>query len=277
MGSYIVIDDEIIQQDVNLTEIILLGLIKGFSQNKQGVFYGTRGYMQSWVKCKSHHTVDKALARLCACGMIEKGTIIDEGVVKVSYRYIGREGKKCPGAKNAQGEGKICPDMGAKNAHYNNTIDNSIDNKYNQTITRTREDEDAEKVAQLREKFERSLDPYRSKYSDIIPDFIDYWAAPLVSPKRGSGKYLLYQEQKTWDIAARLRTWRRISNERKQSSRSSNYHDEIRRGVEGRLAAYDAYHKSFAEADRLYQQRMRNQMLKEEDERLALEAPDNQM
>lgn len=132
--GFITIPEELLNLGLTLPELIVTGLINGYSQNDQGVFYGTRQYIQKWICCKSHHTVDKTLKSLCEKGIIEKGTIVADGQLRCTYRInpefaIAEGGQKLPyGADNAVEGGKNCPLEGAKIAH-NNKVYNKTDIK----------------------------------------------------------------------------------------------------------------------------------------------------
>lgn len=61
------------------------------------------------------------------------------------------------------------------------------------------------------EKFKEELIPFVQKYGkDMIFAFFDYWSEPNPSKTK-----MKFEMQKTWDIAKRLRTWERMSNEKR--------------------------------------------------------------
>lgn len=61
------------------------------------------------------------------------------------------------------------------------------------------------------EKFKNELTPFVEKYGkDMIFAFFDYWSEPNPSKTK-----MKFEMQKTWDIAKRLRTWERRSNEKR--------------------------------------------------------------
>lgn len=61
------------------------------------------------------------------------------------------------------------------------------------------------------EKFKEELIPFVQKYGkDMIFAFFDYWSEPNPSKTK-----MKFEMQKTWDIAKRLRTWERRSNEKR--------------------------------------------------------------
>lgn len=60
-------------------------------------------------------------------------------------------------------------------------------------------------------KFKEELTPFVEKYGkDMIFAFFDYWSEPNPSKTK-----MKFEMQKTWDIAKRLRTWERRSNEKR--------------------------------------------------------------
>lgn len=61
------------------------------------------------------------------------------------------------------------------------------------------------------EKFKKELIPFVEKYGkDMIRAFFDYWSEPNTP-----GTKMRYEMQKTWNLAGRLRTWERRSNEKR--------------------------------------------------------------
>lgn len=61
------------------------------------------------------------------------------------------------------------------------------------------------------EKFKEELTPFVEKYGkDMIFAFFDYWSEPNTP-----GTKMRYEMQKTWNLAGRLRTWERRSNEKR--------------------------------------------------------------
>ena len=95
MGHVVLIED-FKGMDLKPTEMIVLGIIYGFSQEKQGVFHGSRSYLAGWAGC-SDDTVKRCLKKLEEAGLIEKGKMYDGDVEHNIYRYTG--GAKCTGGK----------------------------------------------------------------------------------------------------------------------------------------------------------------------------------
>lgn len=61
------------------------------------------------------------------------------------------------------------------------------------------------------ENFKKELIPFVEKYGkDMIRAFFDYWSEPNTP-----GTKMRYEMQKTWNLAGRLRTWERRSNEKR--------------------------------------------------------------
>lgn len=61
------------------------------------------------------------------------------------------------------------------------------------------------------ENFKKELTPFVEKYGkDMIFAFFDYWSEPNTP-----GTKMRYEMQKTWNLAGRLRTWERRSNEKR--------------------------------------------------------------
>lgn len=59
--------------------------------------------------------------------------------------------------------------------------------------------------------FKNELIPFVEEYGkDMIRAFFDYWSEPNTS-----GTKMRYEMQKTWNLAGRLRTWERRSNEKR--------------------------------------------------------------
>lgn len=205
--GYIVIDEKFNEMGLSDSEKLVLGLISGFSQNKQGVFYGSRTYIQKWLGCKTTQKVDNVLKSLMEKGLIEKGEVYEGGVRRCTYKVIFDQYENHTGMKNIPDQHENHTDTGMKIMH-NNKIDNkeiiNIDSPNNAH---------AKDVEQLQAEFHESLEPFRNIYPDkMLEAFEDWWAAPIQhqsASQRRQGIYLHYQECSTWSLAGRLRTWKR--------------------------------------------------------------------
>lgn len=137
MDGYIVITREISQLGLSPAEAMTLGLIFGFSQGQEGIFYGSRTYIAEFVGC-SVDTVTRTLRKLEEKGLVEKGECYDGGVRRCTYKATLDRGCKMQGVQNAGGA--ICGQTGGKmrqggrNLHAeggaNCMTDNKRDNKY---------------------------------------------------------------------------------------------------------------------------------------------------
>jgi hypothetical protein len=116
------------EYDLSARELIILGLINGFSQDGDSKFQGNLGYIQEWSRCKSKHTAIDTLKSLEEKGLIVKENELINGVLFNRYRAICRGSAKIapPVQKLQGGSAKIAPN----NNIYNNisTTTPSIDN-----------------------------------------------------------------------------------------------------------------------------------------------------
>lgn len=116
------------EYDLSARELIILGLINGFSQDGDSKFQGNLGYIQEWSRCKSKHTAIDTLKSLEEKGLIVKENELINGVLFNRYRAICRGSAKIapPVQKLQGGSAKIAPN----NNIYNNisTTPPSIDN-----------------------------------------------------------------------------------------------------------------------------------------------------
>jgi hypothetical protein len=116
------------EYDLSARELIILGLINGFSQDGDSKFQGNLGYIQEWSRCKSKHTAIDTLKSLEEKGLIVKENELINGVLFNRYRAICRSSTKIapPVQKLQGGSAKIAPN----NNIYNNisTTTPSIDN-----------------------------------------------------------------------------------------------------------------------------------------------------
>ena len=116
------------EYDLSARELIILGLINGFSQDGDSKFQGNLGYIQEWSRSKSKHTAIDTLKSLEEKGLIVKENELINGVLFNRYRAICRGSAKIapPVQKLQGGSAKIAPN----NNIYNNisTTTPSIDN-----------------------------------------------------------------------------------------------------------------------------------------------------
>jgi hypothetical protein len=116
------------EYDLSARELIILGLINGFSQDGDSKFQGNLGYIQVWSRSKSRNTAKEALESLEKKGLIVKENELINGVLFNRYRAIYRGSAKIDGGgqKLTGGWSKIEPN----NNIYNNisTTTPSIDN-----------------------------------------------------------------------------------------------------------------------------------------------------
>ncbi len=88
-----------------------------------------------------------------------------------------------------------------------NKKNKKIDNKETTKVAK----KDTLSLADRQENFKNSLVPHVEKYGrELIRAFFDYWSEPNTANTK-----MRFELQRTWDIAGRLRTWERRSNERK--------------------------------------------------------------
>jgi hypothetical protein len=106
------------EYDLSARELIILGLINGFSQDGDSKFQGNLGYIQEWSRCKSKHTAIDTLKSLEEKGLIVKENELINGVLFNRYRAICRGSAKIapPVQKLQGGSAKIAPN----NNIYNN-------------------------------------------------------------------------------------------------------------------------------------------------------------
>lgn len=116
------------EYDLSARELIILGLINGFSQDGDSKFQGNLGYIQEWARCKSRTTTIETLKSLEEKGLIIKESELINGVLFNRYRAIWRGSSKIGMVvqKLEGGSPKIEPN----NNIYNNisTTTPSIDN-----------------------------------------------------------------------------------------------------------------------------------------------------
>lgn len=128
--NFVVLQGWMLAEEYDLTarELIVLGLINGFSQDGDSKFQGNLSYIQEWSRSKSRTTAIETLKSLEGKGLIVKESELINGVLFNRYRAIYRGSTKIepPVQKLDRGSTKIEPN----NNIYNNisTTTPSIDN-----------------------------------------------------------------------------------------------------------------------------------------------------
>lgn len=86
MKWWMVITSEM-REDFGLAgnELLIYALIAGFSQNRQGAFFGSLAYIQEVTGIRSKQTVINCLKSLQEKGLIEKREVSVEGVTRCIY------------------------------------------------------------------------------------------------------------------------------------------------------------------------------------------------
>ncbi len=187
-------------------ELLAYALFWGFSQNGDGSYHGTLNDLPQWIGC-SRRTAMTVVSSLENKGLICKTHWKDNANRdRCMYQAIRNEGKNCTGTEIAPNGGKNCTDTRAEIAPLPYIKDNNKDiNKSNLSIAgaRTREEE----VADLKKEFRAKADAVAgTTYTKEMMDaFCDYWTEPYTNPV--GRKFVRWQGEKTWDMAARLRTW----------------------------------------------------------------------
>lgn len=187
-------------------ELLIYALIYGFSQEAQGAYTGSQKELADWVHTRQPKAAD-ILAKLTTRGLLVKEDYTDaQNRRRCLYKAIipplspnGIYPQK--GQALSQNGINTYPQKG-----YPLIKDNNKDiNKSNQSIAgaRTREDE----VADLKKEFRAKADAVAgTTYTKEMMDaFCDYWTEPYTNPV--GKKFVRWQGEKTWDMAARLRTW----------------------------------------------------------------------
>ena len=114
-NGYTIIPDSFLDLQLDLTEITILSVIYGFSQDGDSTFEGSWNYLARKAKC-SRRKVSMALPKLVELGYVQKIDVDIHGVKFCKYKV------------NANCIGSACdaPGDGACDAH-NNTINENID------------------------------------------------------------------------------------------------------------------------------------------------------
>lgn len=188
-------------------ELLAYALFWGFSQDGDGSYHGSLSDLPRWIGC-DRRTAMRTIANLESKGLIRKSHWNDSANnVRCMYQAIRQEGRNAPGDKMPPEEGQNAPGTRGKMPPVTSYIkDNNKDiYKSNQSIAgaRTREELVADAKREFRERAEAEGGATYTK--EMMDAFCDYWAEPYTNPV--GRKLLRWQGEKTWDMAARLRTW----------------------------------------------------------------------
>lgn len=133
------------EYDLSARELIILGLINGFSQDGESKFQGNLAYIQEWSRSKSRNTAKEALESLEKKGLIVKENELINGVLFNRYRAINRGSAKTDGGgqKLTGGWSKIEPNNNIYNniststtTPINNLFDNNISEEVEKAVER---------------------------------------------------------------------------------------------------------------------------------------------
>lgn len=117
----------------------------------------------------------------------------------------GCKGGAPEGNKNAQKQPKNNQSTTKKQANKDKDVNKD------KNIDKEKDKEKSISLSDRTEKFKEELTPFVEKYGkDMVFAFFDYWSEPNPSKTK-----MKFEMQKTWDIAKRLRTWERRSNEKR--------------------------------------------------------------
>jgi hypothetical protein len=109
--NFVVLQGWMLAEEYDLTarELIILGLINGFSQDGDSKFQGNLSYIQEWSRSKSRTTAIETLKSLEGKGLIVKESELINGVLFNRYRAIYRGSTKIdpPVQKLDRGSTKI--------------------------------------------------------------------------------------------------------------------------------------------------------------------------
>lgn len=184
------------QLDLSGNELIVYSLVYGFSQQKNGVFYGSREFIRFWLGCKSLRTVDTTIASLVDKGLIEKSEYYEGQVRRCAYRITSDPCNFCTGANSAHDPCRNCADTGANSAH-NSPIDTTIDSPKSISTSRAQEKklQIAEFVSMTEAEYQKLLDEYGQEDADALVSILDNY-------KGSSGKRYKsdYRAIKSWCV-----------------------------------------------------------------------------
>lgn len=188
-------------------DLLIYALIYGFSQDGKNEYTGSLAKLAEWIHTSDSRCSER-LARLVERGLLNKRVFEMNGVTRCGYMAVPPHTPPRNGGGTETGE--IPPRNGGGTLPRNGVQpyikDNNKDiNKSNQSIAgaRTREEE----VADLKKEFRAKADAVAgTTYTKEMMDaFCDYWTEPYTNPV--GKKFVRWQGEKTWDMAARLRTW----------------------------------------------------------------------
>lgn len=168
--GHLTIEEEFTQLGLTSTELLALGLVHGFSQGKQGVFYGSREYIRRWLCVQSLRTVDKTMQTLVDKGLIEKSECFEGGVRRCAYKFIeaATPANFAGSAISAQHQCNNCTDTRADSAH-KNTIESPIESPTTST-TRVKL---AEYVSMTEEEYQKLVDKYGDADAKRMIEILD--------------------------------------------------------------------------------------------------------
>ena len=189
-------------------DLIVYAMVYGFSQQGEGSWHGSTRDLPAWTGVPER-SGRRSLQKLTEMGLIAKTDWTDDKNQNRCLYQVTREGCGQNGSGGAAKMTTGCGQNGSGGAAKMTTPPYIKDNKdiykSNQSIAcaRTRE----ELVADARKEFrERAGAVGGSAYTKEMMDaFCDYWTEPYTNPV--GRKLLRWQGEKTWDMAARLRTW----------------------------------------------------------------------
>lgn len=186
-------------------ELLIYALIHGFSQEAQGAYTGSQKELAEWVhtgRTRCAATLDTLTER----GLLVKESYTDaKGVARCMYRAVDpmSQNGTCPktGQRLSQNETRDLSQNGTipltEDIYRNNT-----EYTHSTACVRTRE----ELVSDLKKEFRAMVDGHAGEYTpEMLDAFCDYWTEPYTNPT--GTKLVRWQGERTWDTAARLRTW----------------------------------------------------------------------
>lgn len=195
--------------DLNLSgkELLIFALIYGFSQEAQGAYTGSQKELADWVHTQQPKAAD-ILTKLTNKGLLIKEDYTDaQNRRRCLYRAV--DFHLSPKGIYPQ-KGQALSPNGISSLSPNGITtlykdDNKDIYKSNQSIAcaRTREELVANAKREFRERAEAEGGATYTK--EMMDAFCDYWTEPYTNPV--GRKLLRWQGEKTWDMAARLRTW----------------------------------------------------------------------
>lgn len=188
-------------------DLLIYALIYGFSQDGKNEFTGSLARLAEWIHTSDSRCSER-LAKLIERGLLNKRTFVMNGVTRCGYMAVVPH--DLPRNGGGPETGVTLPRNGGdtlpRNGVHPYIKDNNKDiYKSNQSIAgaRTREELVADAKREFRERAEAEGGATYTK--EMMDAFCDYWTEPYTNPV--GRKLLRWQGEKTWDMAARLRTW----------------------------------------------------------------------